>query len=541
MAAMAIAKTEGALNGQVGDNGQSFGPFQFFRGGQLPNFARALGVSLAEAGHIAQAEPDVAVRWALQPGGYLGDVLRSGERQGLSGSRLATYGQTHGQVSVSPERAGSNYDSLWGDYDPGASGGQAAAVANSASPAPTLQDALGQAGQSIGGFFGNVGQGIGNLASSVAPTLQEAWAQVTGGGGQPSSKQLSQFGNTELSPQEAMAACGPAAAVRFAQYYGRNPTLREAVDLAKQVGWTQGGGMAGIGSEKALMDRLGVPTKQVGGDWNAIAQEASTGNPVTISTPFHYYFADGYDPSKGFHVGQSGLDLKGGSDWMTTDQIQQLGRGPVQGALFADHPQVGASSTASAPSLQDALSQSGGSSFSSPPSMQDALQQANWGSLSSVGQGAGEDDPDLMHHLGGSDPSNPDPGDIQNYIDQAARSRGIDPEVAMSVAYNEGGVDPQTGSIFQNPAVRGTFKTGSSWWPFQLHYGGAGYQQYGNVAGLGNEFTAATGYQPGDPAAWRASVDYALDTALQRGWDPTWYGSRTAGVSKWQGIPGRAA
>src|SRR5215471_5691119 len=138
------------------------------------------------------------------------------------------------------------------------------------------------------------------------------------------------------------------------------------------------------------------------------------------------------------------------------------------------------------------------------------------------------------------DPARPQPGDIQNYIDQAARARGIDPEVAMSVAYFEGGRDPNNPNQppFTDPAVRGTFKTGSSWWPFQLHYGGPGYQQYGTTAGMGNDFTRATGYQPGDPAAWRASVDFALDKALQLGWYPGWYGSKPAGVSQWQGIPG---
>ena len=149
-------------------------------------------------------------------------------------------------------------------------------------------------------------------------------------------------------------------------------------------------------------------------------------------------------------------------------------------------------------------------------------------------------DPDLVAHLGGTTAANPQPGDIQNYIDQAARARGIDPQVAMAVAYNEGGHDPSNPqqAAFTNPAVRGTFATGSSWWPFQLHYGGPGYQQYGTTPGLGNEFTAQTGFQPGDPAAWRASVDFALDTALQRGWYPTFYGSVPAGVSRWQGIPG---
>lgn len=159
--------------------------------------------------------------------------------------------------------------------------------------------------------------------------------------------QISQFGNPQLTNDEAYAACGPAAAVRFASMYGRNPSLREATDLAAQVGWTPGQGMAGLSSEKSLMDKLGVATKMVmGGQWDTFAKEAQSGNPVTISTPGHYYFADGYDPTSGaFHVGRSGTDLKGGSEWMTPQQMEAR-MGKVQGALLADNPTVPAPSIA---------------------------------------------------------------------------------------------------------------------------------------------------------------------------------------------------
>jgi flagellum-specific peptidoglycan hydrolase FlgJ len=155
----------------------------------------------------------------------------------------------------------------------------------------------------------------------------------------------SQFGDPQLTADEAYAACGPAAAVRFAERFGRNPTLREATDLAKQVGWTSGGGMAGITSEQRLLKNMGVDTHIVAPDWDAIAKEATTGNPVTISTPGHYFFADGYNPQTGaFHVGRSGLDLVHGSEWMTPAQMENL-MGRAQGALFADNPAVPASST----------------------------------------------------------------------------------------------------------------------------------------------------------------------------------------------------
>lgn len=181
-----------------------------------------------------------------------------------------------------------------------------------------------------GGFLQGARDAVGGVVGAVKSKIQD----------------ISQFGDKQLSADEAYAACGPAAAVRFAQMYGRNPSLREATDLAAQVGWTSGSGMAGISSEKALMDKMGVPTHVVGGDWNAIAKEAQTGNPVTISTPGHYFFADGYDPQSGaFHVGQSGMDLKGGSEWMTPQQMEAR-MGAVQGALFADNPSIPAPSTA---------------------------------------------------------------------------------------------------------------------------------------------------------------------------------------------------
>lgn len=133
--------------------------------------------------------------------------------------------------------------------------------------------------------------------------------------------------------------------------------------------------------------------------------------------------------------------------------------------------------------------------------------------------------------LNGPTPGTPgSDGEIAAYITQAAQSRGIDPRFALLIAEHEGGVNEYN--------RRGTFSTGSSWWPYQLHYGGAGtpYAQYGDTAGMGNDFTARTGYQPGDPNAWKASVDFALDHARRYGWG-AWYGRGPAGVGEWDGIP----
>jgi hypothetical protein len=94
---------------------------------------------------------------------------------------------------------------------------------------------------------------------------------------------------------------------------------------------------------------------------------------------------------------------------------------------------------------------------------------------------------------------------------------------------NEGGVN--------EPARMGSFPTGKSWWPFQLHYGGAGtpYAMWGTEAGMGNDFTKKTGWAPGDPRAWAASVDFALDYAQRNGWG-AWYGAAKVGIHGFDGI-----
>lgn len=129
------------------------------------------------------------------------------------------------------------------------------------------------------------------------------------------------------------------------------------------------------------------------------------------------------------------------------------------------------------------------------------------------------------------DPNNPAEQAIVNYIRQAATSRGIDPEIALRIARHEGGLDKYEGN-------EGVFPTGKSYWAFQLHYGGAGtpYAKWGNTAGMGNDFTNATGFQPGDPEAWQAAIDFALDHARKYGWK-AWYGRGPAGVGEWDGIP----
>ena len=117
--------------------------------------------------------------------------------------------------------------------------------------------------------------------------------------------------------------------------------------------------------------------------------------------------------------------------------------------------------------------------------------------------------------------------EIEGFIRDAAQARGIVGDIAIKVAQAEGGVEEY--------AKVGKFPTGWSWWPYQLHYGGAGYERYGTAAGMGTGFTKLTGWQPGDERAWRDSCRYALNRAKTGGWGP-WYGAAAAGVGQWDGI-----
>lgn len=305
--AQAIGVTEGGLTGDTGDlsSGGSYGPFQFNAGGQLPQFAAALGLSLAEAKQVIAANPQTAIDWAMR--GYLGNAIKKGLAKGLSGSALATFAQDTGQVSESPERAGANY----------------AALFPTASEMPLGVSDGGHPAQTPGVYRARPGEVDPNLVPN-------------------------QFDpNSGLTPDQAVSACGPAAAVAFAHRWGRNPTLKEAVELAKTVGWDEHGGMNGLANQYALVQKVAeqqgikIPVKMTTGtpDWAAVVHDAMGGNPVTISTPIHYYVVDGYDPTTGkFHLGQSGLARKAiNSEWATSDQITRAD-GSVNGALFIDHP-----------------------------------------------------------------------------------------------------------------------------------------------------------------------------------------------------------
>ncbi len=109
--------------------------------------------------------------------------------------------------------------------------------------------------------------------------------------------------------------------------------------------------------------------------------------------------------------------------------------------------------------------------------------------------------------------ANTSPIGTEAYIRDAAKRRGINPDVAVAVARSEG-LSNYVGD------------KGTSFGPFQLHY-------KNNIpglsnGGLGDEFTKATGLHARDPNTVKQQIDFALDQALRGGWGP-WHG--------WKGDP----
>lgn len=133
----------------------------------------------------------------------------------------------------------------------------------------------------------------------------------------------SQFG-LGLNKTEALAFCGPAAALALAQFYGNNIPVEQVRKAAYAVGWNSNQGMAGPQSQVQLLKNLGV--NATSGAWNeAQAQQLlGQGTPLIIDTPGHYFVADQYDPRRGYRVGTSGTDLRQGGEWMTPQQMASL-------------------------------------------------------------------------------------------------------------------------------------------------------------------------------------------------------------------------
>lgn len=177
----------------------------------------------------------------------------------------------------------------------------------------------------------------------VAPVAPQPMSAQQQGGGEVTPDQFKMSRGEGLDEATAEAVCGPAAAIAFARANGRNPSMREAVDLARQVGWTPQQGMAGPSSQVQLLKRMGIAATMTEGepDWQKVRADAQRGNPVTLSSRGHYFVVERVDPDTGMlDLGNSALVLKasGGRRWFRPEEIASLGMGPITAAIYKDSP-----------------------------------------------------------------------------------------------------------------------------------------------------------------------------------------------------------
>ena len=313
--AVAIAAIEGGLSGAVGDTHLnpkgSHGPFQFYADqGQLVNYARDNQMTQEQAMADIARNPMKAAEWALTD--YLGRTIKQGIAQGLSGSALATYVQRHGQVSVSPERAGAMYSQMFGDgreapramFDGGGTGG------SMNQPPPGIRVDLGgilnqrpidpsqsfanpedqnfRFGNFVGGDLGRAGEQLGS--GDVLGALGTTWKSELG---------LLNEGST-LATNAAQAALG-----MFVTALSGDPALRQIMEQQTPVAaWNAFASSNGIGDVpgvKGLIENypqvlLGLGAKAAGSAnvaENVVGQIARAADVVT-SGPFAPMVARGY-------------------------------------------------------------------------------------------------------------------------------------------------------------------------------------------------------------------------------------------------------
>lgn len=155
---------------------------------------------------------------------------------------------------------------------------------------------------------------------------------------------VSQF-DLGLSKADAEAACGPAAVQWFTQAYGRNPSVMEAMNLAKEFGWNQAQGMSrGPNSVVGMLNRLGfdaymVPYSGSGGVRDRIIQQLSEGRPVIIDTEGHYFQVTGYNQAAGTFTYGDAVGRRAGNVGTSLDGLANFGFGPPRYVIMArDNP-----------------------------------------------------------------------------------------------------------------------------------------------------------------------------------------------------------
>jgi flagellum-specific peptidoglycan hydrolase FlgJ len=191
----------------------------------------------------------------------------------------------------------------------------------------------------------------------------------------PYSGAYTQQGLADAGDPDAWSKCGPVAAFQAAKVLGRDPTPAEVERLAKQYGWTGERGMAGLQSEANLLNGMNIAAKAEEGpvDWRRVIADLQRGNPVLLQLPGHeghYITAQKYDPQTGkIDFGSTVGDLRaaGHKTQFTPQELEGLGWGSPNGALWIDNPATPAPSVVAGQSASESTAVSSPTSPSALP------------------------------------------------------------------------------------------------------------------------------------------------------------------------------
>jgi tape measure domain-containing protein len=359
----------------------------------------------------------------------------------------------------------------------------------------------------LGGLKDALGKTIGDAISTFQTGFSSGMANgmqrgaASGGGGEGGFLTAKQFGPMiramGFDENTISAICGPIAATGIANGLGKAIGLVDVEQIAQNIGaYARGAGTFGPGAFQRILAAVGIDSHLTG--FQEAASAAMAGIPVAISTPIHYFLAQGFDQgTQQFLVGNTGTALRQGAEKMTKAAIEGIA-GAAQ--FIVPNLQKGAQTVVSA--------------------FVDPLVNGMSGGFNQIGQGfaqAGEQVPLLTTNLD----QNVDA--LKAYITQASIMRGIDPAVALNVAAAE------TANF-----TKFIGDAGSSFGPFQLHLGGL-ISGPNSVAGLGNAFQELTGNKVADPRTWADQIDFSLDHAAKNGW-AAWHAAAATGITDWQGI-----
>jgi TP901 family phage tail tape measure protein len=202
-----------------------------------------------------------------------------------------------------------------------------------------VTDALGRLGEFIHKTLSDAGAALATEWNKDSYSTTGGRGGIPGstGGGNAASLRPSTFTDPQLTAEEAMAACGPAAVVAFGRANGgRVPTLREAMTLAESppIGLNPSDalGMRGPANEQRLLSAYGMNSNLNLTPTTADIQGGAASGEI-LSTLKHYFTISGFDSSSGkYDVGTSGTDLIGGAAKMTLTEITNL-MGSVNGLI----------------------------------------------------------------------------------------------------------------------------------------------------------------------------------------------------------------